>query len=58
MGVAILDPRGIVGMVYIRNHYTFRAEEFSMFPIISLCELLTPGVRPVWTQGLDCQNLI
>ena len=47
MGVATLDPRGMVGMVYIRNHYTFRAEQFSMFHIISLCEHLTPGVWPV-----------
>ena len=66
-GVANLDPRGLIGMIFVVDHYTllhtkyissgphgFREEDFLSifpFPIISLWELMNPRVRPVWTPG-------
>ena len=59
-GGAIFDPRGMVGRIYKEDHYTllhtkyessgpcgFGEEDlFYVFPIVSLWELMTPGVRP------------
>ena len=55
---AIFDPRGMIGRVYIEDHYTllhtkyerfgpcgFGVEDFFMF------FLMTPGAGPVWTPG-------
>ena len=64
-GDASLDPRGLIGRMYVGDHLTllhtkyvscgphgFREEDFfKVFPIISLWELMTPGAWPVWTLG-------
>ena len=56
-GVASLDPRGLIGRIYVVHHHTllltiyissgshgFREKDFlSFFPIISLWELITRG---------------
>ena len=57
-GRAIFDPRGMIGRIYIEDHYTllhtkyessgpcgFGEEDFFMF------FLMTPGAGPVWTPG-------
>ena len=62
--VASLEPRGLIGRIYIRDHYTllhtkyiicgphgFREEYSLSFHIISLWELMIPGAWPVWTPG-------
>ena len=62
-GVASLDPRGLIGRIYLGDHYTllhtkyissgphgFR-EEVLIFYHYKLWELMTPGVWPVWTPG-------
>ena len=65
------DPGGTVGRIYKEDHYTllhtkyesygscgFGEEDFFyVFPIVSLLELLTPGVGPFLPQGLDSQDL-
>ena len=62
---ARMDPRGTVGRIYKEDHYTmlhtkfessgpcgFREEDFFYaFPIVSLWELMTPGVGPFLTPG-------
>ena len=59
--MANLDPRGMVGRIYVEDHYTlqhtkymscgphgFREEDlFKGFPIISLWELMTPRAWPI-----------
>ena len=62
-GMASLDPRGLIGRIYVVDHDTlihtkyissgphgFREEDF-LFPIISLWDLMTPRAWPVWTPG-------
>ena len=57
-GRVIFDPRGMIGRIYIEDHYTslhtkyesfgpcgFGEEDFFMF------FLMTPGAGPVWTPG-------
>ena len=59
-----MDPRGTVGRIYKEDHYTllltkhessgpcgFGEEDFYVFPIVSLWELMTPGAGPVLTPG-------
>ena len=60
-GVASLDPRGMVGRIYVGDHFTllhtkylsyglygFREVFFKLFfSIISLWELRSPGVWPI-----------
>ena len=59
-----MDPRGTVGRIYKEDHYTllhtkyesswpcgFREEVFYVFPIVSLWELISPGVGPFLTPG-------
>ena len=60
-----MDPMGTVGRIYKEDHYTllltkyeisgpfgFREEDFFyVFPIVSLWELMTPGVGPFLTPG-------
>ena len=64
-GGARMDPRGTVGRIYKEDHYTllltkyessrpcgFGEEDFFyVFPIVSLWELMTPGVGPFLTPG-------
>ena len=63
--VTNLDPRGMIGGIYVGDHltllhtkylssgpYGFREEDFlSFFSIVSLWELMSPGVWPIWTLG-------
>ena len=59
-----MDPRGTVGRIYKQEHYTLlhtKYESFGscgfgedfvyVFPIVSLCELMTPGAGPFLTPG-------
>ena len=62
----VWTPRGLIARIFVVDHYTllhtknmssgphgFRQEDFLCFPIISLWELMTPRVWPVWTpRGL------
>ena len=64
-GLACMDPRGKVGRIYKEDDiytllYTkyesfrpcgFRDFIFYVFPIVSLCELMTPGVGTFLTPG-------
>ena len=64
-GMASLDPRGLIGSIYVVDHYTLlhtntykfwaswfqRRRFFKVFPIISLWELMTHGVWPIWFPG-------
>ena len=64
-GMASLGPRGLIGRMYVGDHYTllhakymssgshgFREEDFFyFFPIISLWELMTPWAWPDWASG-------
>ena len=61
----IFDPRGMIGRIYIEDHYTllhtkyesfgprgFGEEDFFyVFPIVSLWELMTPGAGPFLSPG-------
>ena len=57
-GGARMDPRGMIGRIYMAGHYTllhtkyesfwpcgFGEEDFVMF------FLITPGAGPIWTPG-------
>ena len=71
-GGACMNPRGTVGRIYKEDHYTllltkyessgpcgFGEEDFFyVFPIVSLWELMTPGVEPVWTPGACLEGFI
>ena len=59
-----MDPRGTVGRIYKEDHYTllltkyessgpcgFGEEDFFVFPIVSLWELMTPSAGPFLTPG-------
>ena len=59
-----MDLRGTVGRIYKEYHYTllltkyessgprsFGEEVFFVFPIVSLWELMSPGVGPFLTPG-------
>ena len=59
-----MDPRGTVGRIYKEDHFTllltkyessgpcgFGEEDFFVFPIVNLWELMTPGAGPFLTQG-------
>ena len=66
-----MDPRGMVGRIYKEDHYTllltkyessgpccFGEEDFFVFPIVSLWELMTPWTGPFLTPGAyDWQHL-
>ena len=58
MGVANLDPRGMIGRIYVEYHLTllhtkytsfrpcgFREDNFKCFSIISLWQIMTPPGR-------------
>ena len=57
-GVAIFDPRGMIGRIYIEDHYTLLHTKYESFGPCGFGEddflcfsLDTPGVGPVWTPG-------
>ena len=64
-GVAKFDPRGMNGTIYVEDHLPllhtkyqscwpsgFREEDFfSLFPIVGLWRLSTPGAWPNLTPG-------
>ena len=66
LGVANLDPRGMIGMIYVGYHLAllhtlyagfrpcaFREEYYSRFPIISLWQIMTPlGVTSLDPRGM------
>ena len=64
--MANLDPRGLIGRNYVEDHKTlvhteyircgphgYREENFLVFPIISLWELMPTGRGQFGQQGLD-----
>ena len=66
-----MDPRGTVGRIYEEDHYTllltkyessgpcgFGEEDFFVFPIVSLWELMTPGAGPFLTPGARLAGFI
>ena len=57
-GWAIFDPRGMIGRVYIEDHYTLLQTKYESFGPCGFGEedffkffLMTPGAGPVWTPG-------
>ena len=56
-GRAIFDPRGMIGRIYIEDHYTLLHTKYESFGPCSFGEedflffLMTPGAGPVWTPG-------
>ena len=57
-GGAIFDPRGMIGRIYIEDHYTLLHTKYISFGPCGFGEedflcfsLDTPGVGPVWTPG-------
>ena len=69
--VASLDPRGLIGRIYVVDHYTFlhtkyissgphgfREEDFLSFSILSLWQQMTFAVWPIWTPGAYWQDLV
>ena len=71
-GVANLDPRGMIGRIYVEYHLTllhtkyasfrpcgFRGEDvLNVFPIISLWQIMTPPGRGQFgPRGHDWQEL-
>ena len=63
-GVASLDPRGLIGRMYVGNHLTllhtkyissgshgFREEEFLSFSLYKSMGANDPQAWPVWAPG-------
>ena len=57
-GGPIFDPRGIIGRIYIEDHYTLLHTKYESFGPCGFGEenifmffLMTPGTGPVWTPG-------
>ena len=57
-GGAIFDPRGMIGRIYIEDHYTLLHTKYDSFGPCGFGEedffmffLMTPGAAPVWTPG-------
>ena len=57
-GGAIFDPRGIIGRIYIEDHYTLLHTKYESFGLCGFGEddffmfsLDNPGAGPVWTPG-------
>ena len=54
---AIFDPRGMIGRIYIENHYTLLHTKYESFGPggfgrrFFLFFLMTPGAGPVWIPG-------
>ena len=62
--VASLDPRGLIGRIYVGDHYTllhtkyiscgphgFREEDFLSFSHYRSMGANDPGAWPIWTPG-------
>ena len=69
-GVANLDPRSIIGRIYVEYHltcYTLNIQAlghvvlekkiFKCFPMLSLWQIMTPP-EPIWTQGSRVAGII
>ena len=57
-GGAIFDPRGMIGRIYIEDHYTLLHAKYESFGPCGPGEedffmffLMTPRAGPVWTPG-------
>ena len=58
-GRAIFDHRGMIGRIYIEDHYTLLHTKYESFGPCGFREedfffmffLMTPGAGPVWTPG-------
>ena len=56
-GGAIFDPRGMIGRIYIADHYTLLHTKYESFGPCGFGEDFlcfshdTPWARPVWTPG-------
>ena len=56
-GGAIFDPRGMIGRIYIEDHYTLLHTKYESFGPCGFGEdffmffLMTPGAAPVRTPG-------
>ena len=57
-GGAIFDPRGMIGRIYIEDHYILLHTKYESFGPCGFGEedffmffLMTPGAGPVWTPG-------
>ena len=57
-GGAIFDPRGMIGRIYIEDHYTLLNTKYESFGPYGFGEedffmifIMTPGAGPVWTPG-------
>ena len=57
-GGAIFDPRGMIGRIYIEDHYTLLHTKYESFwRRFFLCfSLDTPRAGPVWTPGHGRQD--
>ena len=62
--MASLDPRGLIGRIYVEDHYTllhtkyissgphsFREEDFLKFSHYKSMRANDSGVWPIWTPG-------
>ena len=69
-GMARLDPKGLIGRIYVGGHYTllhtkytsfrphgFREDDFLSFSHYNSMGANDPQAWPVWDQGLDWQDL-
>ena len=57
-GGAIFDPRGMIGRIYIEDHYILPHTKYESFGPCGFGEKdffmffpMTPGAGPVWTPG-------
>ena len=59
-GRAIFDPRGMIGRVYIEDHYTLLHTKYESLGLVVFEKkiffmffLMTPGAGPIWTPGVQ-----
>ena len=64
-GGAIFDPRGMIGRIYIEDHYTLLHTKYETFGPCGFGEedffmvfIMTPGAGPVWTPGARLAGFI
>ena len=63
-GGAIFDPRGMIGRIYIEDHYTLLHTKYKSFGSCGFGEDFfffshdTPGAGPVWTPGARLAGFI
>ena len=60
----LFDPRGMIGRIYIEDHYTLLHTKYESFGPCGFGEedffmffLMTPGAGPIWTPGASRQDL-